>query len=373
MNLQNHFENFKNKSSGMPNGYLFDESFKYTNLKSIFEEDFDLIRKSTIDISKNESLKHAGVQTQLIKNTSVSFGPQEYFSQLNVDFSDETLEVSVDKNTKIEKPIQIELSTKSGHCSAQNIKITVGEQSSVQFFVRSQAQSGSLSIPQIHVNLGRSAAVEFIYLQDDSPESFNFMTTYISLAESSNLKSLSVSLGGKMSRHHLNISHSAKDSSCSLRGAYLSASGQQMDHYTIIDHAVGGCTSTQHYKGILGHHSRAVFSGKVLIRAGAAKASSEQLNNNLLLDSTAEIDSKPELEIFNDDVKATHGSTVGQLSPEEIFYLQSRGLSKEKAIELLSLGFVAELISDVSNSEIKTELRDMLEAKLKSLIGVKNI
>jgi Fe-S cluster assembly protein SufD len=365
MNLQSHFENFKIKSSQEVDGYLFDEGIKYTNLKSLFEEDFDLIRKIPDSLVQNESLKQQGIHTQILKLNLASNKPQEYFARLSQDLTDETLEITIDKDFKLARPIEINMATESGHCSAPNIKIKVGESSAVQIYVSELSPNNSLTVPNITFEIGRFAAVEFLLLQDQDLGSYCFSNSTFYLSEGSSLKSLSISIGAKLSRHHLNIIHSGVNSSSSAKGIYLSAEGQQMDHYTNIEHMVGSCSSTQHYKGILGAKSKGVFNGRVVIRPNATKASSDQLNNNLILDSSAEIDSKPELEIFNDDVKATHGSTVGQLNPDELFYLQSRGISKSKAIELLSLGFVAELLSDISDDSIKTRVHRSLESKLK--------
>lgn len=365
MNIQKHFENFKEKALLKPDGYLFEESFKYTNMKQVFELDIDLVRKSSSELSSHESLKQEGIQLKVAKPAVTDFAPVDYFSSLNQEFSEEVLEINVDKNTKIEKPVVLNFSTEAGHCNAINVVVKIGEASSVQIFVQMKGSMESLSVPRVQILTEKNAAVEFIQLQEDDLGAYSFSNTSIHLAEGASLKSLSVSLGGKVSRHHLEVLHKGVGSSSNVKGIYLSGTGQQMDHYTNIDHVVGGCNSNQHYKGILGTKSRAVFNGKVMIRAGAMKASSEQLNNNLVLDSSAEIDTKPQLEIYNDDVKATHGSTVGQLNKEELFYLQSRAISKENAIRLLSLGFVLALISEVSDSGIQKLLNDKLDAKLR--------
>jgi Fe-S cluster assembly protein SufD len=366
VNIQSHFENFKNKVSELPDGYLFSENIKYTNLKPIFEEDFDLIRKFSKNLLENKSFKQPKVHTNvssIVENDYI--GTQDYFSLFSQDFSDETLEISIEKDAQLLNPIELNLITDSGCFRAPNIKIKVGESSSVRIYVTDKSQLNTLSASRIQIYLGPFSSLEFVFTQDADLESYNFLTTNFFLAEGSNLKSLSVSLGSKMGRHHLNVLHQGSSSSSNIRGIYVTGPGQQMDHYTNINHFIGGCNSNQHYKGILGAKSRAVFNGKVKIHSNAAKASSEQLNNNLILDSSAEIDSKPELEIFNDDVKATHGSTVGQLNAEEIFYMQSRGVAKEKAIELLSAGFVTELLSELSDEAVQEQIRNKIEAKLK--------
>ncbi|HEY1080271.1 MAG TPA: SufD family Fe-S cluster assembly protein, partial [Bdellovibrio sp.] len=146
-----------------------------------------------------------------------------------------------------------------------------------------------------------------------------------------------------------------------ILGVYAVQGSQHVDNTTLIDHAVGECNTTQLYKGILDGESRAVFCGKVLIRKDAQKANSAQLNNNLILNTKAEADSKPSLEIYADDVKAAHGSTVGQLNKEELFYLQSRAIPKAKAVPMLSYGFLSEVIYKLSDEKTQKWLSRHLD------------
>jgi Fe-S cluster assembly protein SufD len=217
---------------------------------------------------------------------------------------------------------------------------------------------------QTDILLKQNAKMEYLRCQNDSHQAIHVGRTQVSLSANSNFQSLVYTVGGLLSRHNLEVFHQGESSTSVLNGIYLVESSQHSDNHTLIDHMVGGCTSQQLYKGILKDESRAVFNGKVKIRHGAVKASSEQLNKNLILNSKAEIDTKPELDIQADDVKATHGATVGQLNEEELFYFASRGISRKQAVRLLSTGFVADLVDRLENQQTRVWLNQQLQEKL---------
>lgn len=171
------------------------------------------------------------------------------------------------------------------------------------------------------------------------------------------LKALHMAAGGTLSRQNIDIHIIGAAGNVELNGITMAGGGQTVDFHTFIDHAAGGSSTTQLYKGILGADTQAVFNGRVLIRKGSQKASSEQLNQNLLLSDRAEIDSKPELEIFADDVKATHGSAIGQLSEEEVFYCLSRAIPLAEAKEMIALGSVLGLLQDIPDVNLKKALQ----------------
>jgi Fe-S cluster assembly protein SufD len=152
-----------------------------------------------------------------------------------------------------------------------------------------------------------------------------------------------------------------KGSTSEVLGIYAVQGTQHVDNTTLIDHAVGECVTHQLYKGILDGSGRSAFNGKILIRKDAQKADSSQLNNNLLLSNKAEADSKPSIEVHADDVKAGHGSTVGQLNKEELFYLLSRAISKDKAIAMLSYGYLSEVLYKISDDGIQKWLTQHLD------------
>jgi Fe-S cluster assembly protein SufD len=219
-------------------------------------------------------------------------------------------------------------------------------QEGARYFVNSMTQ----------IQLAANSHLSYSRLVQDSLTAYNIGQTRAYLEASSSLNSLVLAMGSLISRHNLETYLLGEGASAKINGAYAVDKDQHVDNHTLIDHVVGNCQTSQAYKGILNGHSRAVFNGEVHIRHGALKASSEQINNNLLLSNNAEADSKPELKIYADDVKATHGSTVGALNPDEIFYLQSRAIPKAEAIKILSLGFLTDVIYQFNNEVLEDYL-----------------
>jgi Fe-S cluster assembly protein SufD len=248
----------------------------------------------------------------------------------------------------------------SGTMVQTHLTVNIGSRSKislVESFITEPAPKTtdpSFSNVLTRINLGASSSLCYLRVQRESDSAFHLGQTDFVQEKDSNLECLSLSLGGQLSRHQLQVKLIGSGATSQVLGAYVGRKNQHHDHQTAILHLIGGCSTQQIYKGLLDGKSRGVFNGKICIARGAQKAQSEQLNSNLLLSAHAEADSKPQLEIEADDVKATHGSTVGPLDPEELFYLLSRGIPRAKAIELLSFGFVAETVEKISNPLLKS-------------------
>lgn len=289
------------------------------------------------------------------------------FDALNGAYLVRPVVLHVAKETSVEKPVNFVFFTATeGGASLMvhpRIRVEVGARSSVKFLESYYGEKGTTyfvnSVLDLHV--AESATVSYVRVQSESMDAFNMGRTRITLAKNATLDSLAFSTGSALSRHTLDVILKGAGSQSQILGVYAAQGSQHVDNTTLIDHAVGECNTTQLYKGILDGESRAVFCGKVLIQKDAQKANSAQLNNNLLLSSKAEADSKPSLEIYADDVKAAHGSTVGQLNKEELFYLQSRAIPKAKAIPMLSYGFLSEVIYKISDENIQKWLSRHLD------------
>src|SRR5579883_2693769 len=173
---------------------------------------------------------------------------------------------------------------------------------------------------------------------------------------SSSVTSHSISAGGALVRNDVNAVLAAEGAECSLNGLYIVSGDRHVDNHTAIDHAKPHCSSRELYKGILDGKSTAVFNGKIIVRKDAQKTDAKQTNKNLLLSSEATINTKPQLEIYADDVKCTHGATVGQLDGESIFYLRSRGIGLEEARRMLIEAFAREIIDGVKAAELREYL-----------------
>ena len=209
--------------------------------------------------------------------------------------------------------------------------------------------------PVTEIALADQARVNHIRVQRDSDKAFHIANCAVSLGRSSNYQSVSIALGAQISRYNLNVLL-AEGAECAVAGLALIADRQLADTHTCIDHAQPHGVSRQLHKCIVGGSAHAVFNGKVMVRQGAQRTDSSQSSRNLLLTSKAHIDTKPQLEIFADDVKCAHGATVGQLDSEEVFYLKSRGLSDIVARNLLTYAFGAEIIDRIPIASLKHRL-----------------
>jgi Fe-S cluster assembly protein SufD len=177
-----------------------------------------------------------------------------------------------------------------------------------------------------------------------------------------NFTSHSVALGGILVRNEVNAVLGEEGGECTLNGLYMATGRQLVDNHTRIDHAKPHCASHELYKGILDGQSRGVFNGKIYVHPDAQKTDAKQTNKTLLLSDEAMIDTKPQLEIFADDVKCTHGATIGQLAAEAIFYLRSRGIGREEARSLLTYAFANDIISRIKVEPIRAQLEKLLLA-----------
>ena len=208
--------------------------------------------------------------------------------------------------------------------------------------------------------LAEDAKLLYCKAQGESRQAFHVGTTRIWQERYSQLHTFSLCAGGLITRNNLHVSLNGEGAGAILNGLYAICDNQHVDNHTAVDHRVPNCTSNQLYKGILNQASRAVFNGKIFVRKDAQQTNSYQLNKNLLLGKECRVDTKPQLEIFANDVKCTHGATIGQLNPDEIFYLQSRGVSKDAAVKLLARGFVDDILNTIGNDSIVAKFKKLL-------------
>jgi Fe-S cluster assembly protein SufD len=206
------------------------------------------------------------------------------------------------------------------------------------------------------------AVVDHYKVQQESTEAYHVATMQISLGRSANFATHSISLGGALVRNDVNALLS-EGSECTLNGLYLVNGTQHVDNHTVIDHAKPHANSHELYKGILDGKAHAVFNGRIIVRKDAQKTDSKQTNKNLVLSDDAVIDTKPELQIHADDVRCTHGATVGQLDAESMFYLQSRGIGKQDAKNLLTFAFAQDIVDRVKVQSLKDSLERILFEK----------
>jgi Fe-S cluster assembly protein SufD len=218
--------------------------------------------------------------------------------------------------------------------------------------------------PVTEIVAGENAVVDHYRLQWESLAAFHVATVQIQQARSSNVTNLSVSLGGGLSRCDLNATLAGEGAECTLNGLYTGAGEQIVDHHTRIDHAKPHCASHELYKGILDGSCRGVFNGKIYVHPDAQKTDAKQTNQCLLLSEEAQINTKPQLEIFADDVRCTHGATVGQLNAEAVFYLRTRGLPAQEARRILTYAFAREVIDRTKIVPLRGLLERLIVSRL---------
>jgi len=216
----------------------------------------------------------------------------------------------------------------------------------------------------VEVRLGPGAALDLYTQQREPANASHAALVQVNQAAQSRFGSYLLSLGAQLARDEVRVRMEGEGSSCTLHGLYLGAGTQHLDQHTVIEHASPRCTSRELYKGVLDEHAHGVFTGRIWVHAGAQKTDSTQTNKNLLLSDHAQVDTRPQLEIFADDVKCTHGSAVGQLDEAALFYLRSRGIPYAQARGLLTSAFVGEVLDALPLEPLRLRTRELVAGKL---------
>lgn len=222
----------------------------------------------------------------------------------------------------------------------------------------------------VEIFVGEGARVTHCKVQDESERAFHVAATRAEVGKSGAYEAITVTLGAQISRHGIEVLLDSEGAECRVDGLYIVGDGQHADTHSLIDHRKPHGTSRQNYKGILDGKSRAVFNGRVFVHEGAHQTDAVQSNKNLLLSTDARVDTKPQLEIYNDDVKCAHGATVGQLEEEELFYLRSRGLHTDLARNLLTYGFAEEIVEKIKYDSIRAQLDRAILNRLRARLEV---
>jgi len=289
------------------------------------------------------------------------------FTALNTAFLRDGALIHVPKGLQLEMPIHLLfLATAGAATVAHPRSLIVAEESSAVTVVESSAgipDESYLTNAVTEVVVGPNAAVTHYKLQREGAAAFHVATVEAQQAQDSRFHSYVVSLGGALVRTAVNVTLAATGAQCTLDGLYLAGGRQHVDHHTCIDHREPHGTSREVYKGILDGRATGVFNGKVFVRPDAQHSDASQSNKNLLLSDEAVINTKPQLEIFADDVKCSHGATIGRLDEDAIFYLRSRGIDADVARTLLIHAFAAELIGRMPAAAVRARLEEALAAR----------
>lgn len=288
---------------------------------------------------------------------------------LNTAFLQSGLFLWLPKNVKLETPIQVTFVTDAEHEDAASFPrlLVVAEENSSATLIENfvSTRNGQYFTNAIaEVVLKEGARLEHYRMQRESDNAFHTSITSASLGRSASYDTTSINLGGRLARHDISVVLDHEGAECWVDGLYLVGSDQHTDTHSVIDHQQPHCTSHQLYKGILDGNARAVFNGKIFVREGAQKTDAMQTNKNLLLSQQARVDTKPQLEIYADDVKCAHGAAVGQIDEEELFYLQARGINPELGRSLLTYGFAEEVIGKIKIDSIRSQLDEIVLRQL---------
>lgn len=277
------------------------------------------------------------------------------FAALNLAFADFKV-IRIAKETSVAEPFDLSFAAEVDTAVFPHVLILAEAGSKATIIESYASQTKSFINTAVQVIVEDNANLTHYRVQKDAADGFHVGTTEISLGAGSRYDSTNINLGGAISRHDIELKFTAEGGEAFVDGLYMLSGSQHSDTHSVIDHAVPNCTSHQTYKGVLNDRSRAVFNGKVLVRENAYGTDAQQSNKNLLLSNEARVDTKPQLEIDNDDVKCSHGATVGQLEEEELFYLLTRGLPDTLARNLLTYGFAEQIINKISIESIKKDL-----------------
>lgn len=297
------------------------------------------------------------------------------FDSLNFAASLSPLFLKIKKNTHLDFPITIihltdELA--ANKIVSPRINILAEEFSNTSFVeIFTSTQNDLLQYTtnsSTFFEIKESATLEHVKIQWEAKPSLSIGLLRATLGPHSQFKSITLDFGNATSRHNIDVILEGIDSTAHVDGLYLLDKSEHADIFSKIHHAHDYTTSGQLFKGILSGESHGVFTGKILIQENITQASSQQLNNNLMLSQKAHVNSRPQLLVSSDDVKCSHGATIGQLSFDEEFYLESRGIKKEKAKKMLTYGFGTEIIFKIKNIEIQNFSLHILEKKLKSML-----
>jgi len=384
------------------------EEWKYSNVTALLKEDFDLDASSSLtandltqleipnldgnilyfvngryraDLSRVvspasevELLSFADAQKaepELIGDHFSRYADYQdnAFTALNTAFAQDGIVIRVPANTTVAQPVILRFVTDSREKNivsqprnlilvGRNAEVTVSES------YRTLGDGAGFTNVVTEINLERDARMQYYKVQNDTEQSYHIGTTQVHQADSSHFYSATVTLNGNFVRNNLNIVLMGQHAEAFMYGLYMPNGKQHVDNHTLVDHAMPNSYSNELYKGILNDSGTGVFNGKIYVRPDAQKTNAYQSCKNVVLAPGASMNTKPQLEIYADDVKCSHGTTTGQLNDEALFYMQSRGIPKDEARTLLLYAFVQDVLSQIKIQPIREYLEGVVRQKL---------
>ena len=402
-------KNFDNK--GFPTKK--EEAWKYTSLNAVLANDFNILPKGDSSVewkdvkkyflndvdtykvvfingvfcSHLSSTTHDGIDVCLMSSALTkpkykmvidtyfndAIDKEDSLSSLNTAYAFEGAYINIPKSTVVQKPIEIIYFTTGSNAvflQPRNLVI-VGENAHVQIIERHQ----SLTDEPVFTNAvteifaAKRAIVDYYKLQNDVQTANLIDNTFVKQKQESRVSVHTFSFGGNITRNNLNFYQQGERIDSTLKGITIIGDKQHVDHYTLVNHEQPNCESHQNYKGIFDDRSTGVFNGKIFVNKIAQKTDAFQQNYNILLTDKATLNTKPQLEIFADDVKCSHGCTIGQLDEDAMFYMQQRGIPKKEAKALLMYAFTDEVLKSVAIPDLQLKLQKLISMKLGVNIG----
>ncbi|ALM20990.1 Fe-S cluster assembly protein SufD [Nonlabens sp. MIC269] len=391
-----------------------DEAYKYTSLKSLFNKDYSLFPKTDSHIEYRDIKKYLmheidtykvifvdGVYNSQLSQTthdkydiclmSSALSKDKYapvienhynkiagndsLTSLNTAFAREGAYIHIGKNVAVRKPIEIVYFSTGNENAAmmqpRNL-VVVGENSQVQIIERHQSLSSNSVLTNVvtEIYADQRAMVDYYKIQNDNVEASLIDHTSVEQQSNSEVRLHTFSFGGSITRNNLYFYQKGEHCNSLLNGVTILEGKQHVDHSTLVHHTQPNCESYQEYKQIFDDRSVGVFNGKVYVDKIAQKINAFQQNNNILISDKATINAKPQLEIFADDVRCSHGCTIGQLDEDAMFYMQSRGIGKKEARALLMFAFANSVLESVKIPEVKSRITKIIALKLGVEIGL---
>jgi Fe-S cluster assembly protein SufD len=379
-----------------------EEEWRFTSVAPIAALAFDRSAPATVDPHRLEPYTFAPLATVVLVNGRVStplssidrlpagvtltslsalgwllqspaarrHAPNTVFVDLNSAFLEDGVVIDIARGAIVSEPIHVlAFAVPAAHPTliAPRVIVRVGDHAQATIIESYAGQSGesTLTTAVTEIMLGASAMVEHTKIQRESARAFHLASTFVELGRASTFRSQALTFGARIARNDIAAELGGEGAECTLNGLYVADGDALVDTHTLIDHAKPHCPSHEVYKGILGGRARAVFNGKIIVRPDAQKTDAKQTNKALLLSDEAQVNTKPQLEIFADDVKCTHGAAIGQLDEDAMFYLRARGLNEHDARSLLIHAFAGQILDGIQVPVVRERMQDVLDRKLK--------
>lgn len=355
-----------NVDSGSPSA---DAVARIATIQDAIEAEWLVIFNGQIDSTSLHNFEQVGVRVSRLSDTAENISFDAPLSDLNLALLRDGLRILIAKDTQLTNPIGIlvlDETTETPGMSQSRVEIEL-EPGSSATIIEYQASLGTADQYGNSVNslrIGDNASADYVRIQDRGLGHKHTNRLSVHCERDSQFNYSGFDLGGDFVRNDITVDLAHPGSCASFDGLYLVGEGQHIDNHTRVDHRIGPAESHQEYRGILAGKSRGVWNGKAIVHVGADGTDAEQANHNLLLSDNAEIDAKPELEIYADDVKCSHGTTVGQLDETALFYLRTRGLSKREAKQVLTTAFAQTIVSKAHNDAAREYLQRKVAQRL---------